>query len=128
MQKDKPKINHKSGNFDEDNFECYFAQEKLRIDLSVSISKNLSKLIFQRIENFKVNCVIDWELFMAEIEVEPENFLNTKKKLQNHYYYKVASAKKKKKLRERSIIAVNNRTIFHDWCKNSSGQFNLRKL
>lgn len=126
MQNGKAKISHKSGKKIDDNFECYFAQAKISVDLAANISKKLSKLIFERIENFRVDCIIDWDLFMAEIEVKPEDLLNTKKKIQNHYYYKIASAKKKKKLRERSIRAVKTRSIFHNWCKNSSGLFNLR--
>lgn len=126
MQNGKAKISHKSGKNLDDNIECYFAQEKIKIDLSANISKRLSKLIFERIEIFKVNLSIDWDLFMAEVEVRPEDLLNTKKKIQNHYYYKVASAKKKKKLRERSIRAVKTRSFFHNWCKNNTGPFYLR--
>ncbi|OMJ90468.1 hypothetical protein SteCoe_7170 [Stentor coeruleus] len=126
MQEEKDKINRKSKKIVDDNFECYLAQEKITVDLSKSISKRLSKSIFERVEKFKVNCEIDWDLVMAEFEVNSEEYLKVKKKISNHYYYKKASAKKKKILRERSVRNVKTRGIFYNWYKSSSNVSDLK--
>lgn len=83
-----------------DDIEIFLAIEKEKISIAKNISRHHSRIILDKVKEYKSRLQVNWKKVMNHFECIDGSNQQLEKKIRDHYYNKTAKLKRKSQIRE----------------------------